>query len=64
MAAADLVITGPLLDQFQPAVGPASRAACVDMVMVSADLPTVPPEEIAALQVRATVLAGCQVYQQ
>ncbi len=35
-----------------------------DMVMLSADPRTVPPEEIADLEVRATFLAGKQVYGQ
>jgi predicted amidohydrolase YtcJ len=33
-----------------------------DMVVLSADPRTVPPEEIADLEVRATFLAGRQVY--
>jgi predicted amidohydrolase YtcJ len=35
-----------------------------DLVVLSADPRTVPPEQIADLQVRATYLAGSQVYQQ
>jgi predicted amidohydrolase YtcJ len=33
-----------------------------DMVVLAADPRTVPPEEIADLEVRATLLAGRQVY--
>ncbi len=48
MADADLVIAG---------VG-----KCADMVVLSADPRAVPPEQIADLEVRATYLAGRQVY--
>jgi predicted amidohydrolase YtcJ len=33
-----------------------------DMVVLSADPRTVPPEQIAGLEVRATFLAGREVY--
>jgi hypothetical protein len=35
-----------------------------DMVVLSADPRTVPPEQIADLDIRATYLAGRQVYRQ
>jgi predicted amidohydrolase YtcJ len=50
MADADLVIAG---------VG-----KYADMVALSADPRAVPPEQIADLEVRATYLAGRQVYSQ
>jgi predicted amidohydrolase YtcJ len=50
MADADLVIAG---------VG-----KYADMVVLSADPRAVPPEQIADLEVRATNLAGRQVYSQ
>ena len=50
MGDADLVIAG---------VGKSA-----DMVVLSADPRAVPPEQIADLEVRATYLAGRQVYSQ
>jgi len=46
------------------AVGSLEVGKYADLVVLSADPRTVPPEEIADLDVRATFLAGRQVYQQ
>ena len=63
MAAADVVITGTVLtvDEARPT---AQALAYADMVVLSADPRAVPPEQIADLDVRATYLAGRQVYAQ
>ena len=43
-------------------IGLAGARQYAEMVVLSADPRTVPPEEIADLEVRATFLAGRQVY--
>jgi predicted amidohydrolase YtcJ len=43
-------------------VGSLEVGKCADMVVLSADPRAVPPEQIADLEVRATYLAGRQVY--
>ena len=48
----------------EDAVGSLEVGKYADLVVLSADPRTVPPEEIADLEVRATFLAGRQVYQQ
>ena len=62
MAQADVVIVGSVLT-----VDEERRTAEVgkyaDMIVLSADPRTVPPEQIADLDIRATFLAGRQVYQ-
>jgi predicted amidohydrolase YtcJ len=45
-------------------IGSLEVGKCADMVVLSADPRTVPPEDIAGLEVRATFLAGRQVYGQ
>jgi predicted amidohydrolase YtcJ len=80
MADADVVITGTVLtvDDARPttqalavadgriiAVGDRTEVGkYADMVVLSADPRTVVPEQIADLEVRATFLAGRQVYAQ
>ncbi|MDT5367494.1 MAG: hypothetical protein QOC62_1925 [Mycobacterium sp.] len=43
-------------------IGSLEAGKYADMVVLSGDPRTVPPEEIADLEVRATYLAGRQVY--
>jgi predicted amidohydrolase YtcJ len=45
-------------------LGIAGVGKYADMVVLSADPRAVPPEQIADLEVRATYLAGRQVYSQ
>ena len=73
MADADVVITGTVLTVAQTIdaawqlfsddiIGSLEVGKYADLVMLSADPRTVPPEQIADLDVRATYLAGRQVY--
>ena len=75
MADADVVITGTVLTVAQTIdaawqlfsddiIGSLDVGKYADLVMLSADPRTVPPEQIADLDVRATYLAGRQVYPQ
>ena len=71
MAVADVVITGTVLTVDDARATAEAFAADMlevgkyaDMVVLSADPRTVPPERIADLEVRATFLAGRQVYAQ
>jgi hypothetical protein len=80
MAEADVVITGTVLTVEQAIraqtidaawqlfaddiVGSLEVGKYADMVVLSADPRTVPPGRIANLEVRATFLAGRQVYAQ
>ena len=64
MAAADVVITGSVLtvDEARPTVE--ALAVADGRIVAVADPRAVPPEQIADLDVRATYLAGRQVYAQ
>ena len=75
MADADVVITGTVLTVAQTIdaawqlfsddiLGSLEVGKYADLVVLSADPRTVPPEQIADLDMRATYLAGRQVYAQ
>ena len=75
MADADVVITGTVLTVAQTIdaawqlfsddiIGSLEVGKYADLVVLSADPRTMPPEQIADLDVRATYLAGRQVYAQ
>jgi predicted amidohydrolase YtcJ len=75
MADADVIITGTVLTVAQTIdavwqlfsddiIGSVEVGKYADLVVLSADPRTVPPEQIADLDVRATYLAGRQVYAQ